>query len=101
MTVRDLLAPKHRLNGTSCKNCAHLACDYDLDSNRGGKWVCQKHEEFNRSGLFPFKEEMSCFEPCFLLTIFAQRLGRSDHDYEQAFSRFSEHLAVASLVEVD
>jgi hypothetical protein len=94
MELKDLIAPNYRNTGLSCHNCAHLAREYDLDSDQSGVWICEKLPAHSAYTTFPFVNEMPCFELSFWLSIFAGNFGESISAYEDALSRFSESVAL-------
>ena len=92
MSIDDILAPVRRDFGQSCKNCAHLACEYDLDKDLPGMWVCEKGRVSEDRIAFPFTCGMPCFEPCFWFTVFAPDITARDDIIEDALNRFQENL---------
>jgi hypothetical protein len=92
MELKDIIAPNYRKSGLSCHNCNHLVCEYDLDSDRCGVWICEKQPEYSGYKNFPFEHEMPCFELSFWFSIFAQNV-KSNTAYEFAIDKFTESLA--------
>lgn len=89
--VKGIIHPKRRIYGESCKNCVHLAHEYDLD-NRSAVWVCGKPGRSKRKKALSFTRKMSCFEPSFWFTIFAPEWSATDDAVEEALDRYSKCL---------
>lgn len=91
MDLESILDPRRRGYGTTCRNCVHLACEYDLDNCGNGQWVCNKGRNFKEDFL-PHSQKMDCFEPCFWFTVFAPDFNAAEEAIEDAFSRFSKEI---------
>jgi hypothetical protein len=94
MELKDIIAPNYRKSGLSCHNCTHLVCEYDLDADRSGVWICEKLPAYSKFNTFPFHHQMPCFELSFWFSIFAQNFGESTSAYEDALNKFTESLAL-------
>ncbi|MHC1728013.1 MAG: hypothetical protein AB9866_18755 [Syntrophobacteraceae bacterium] len=94
MNQISLLEPSRRSYGKTCRNCVHLSCEYELETKLGA-WVCDKFPHIGDESAFPYKCEVSCFEPCFWYTIFAPQYNASDDVIEGAFNMFREGLEMA------
>lgn len=97
MELKNLIAPDQRASGLSCRNCANLACEYDLDDAGGsGVWVCDKYPGHANAKSFPFRHDMPCFELSFWFSVFAQHLPPNDEaGCEAALESFT--MSIASL----
>ncbi len=94
MGLTKLIAPDHRASGLSCRNCAHLACEYDLDAGGSGTWLCDKFPGLSSFGAFPFRQDMPCCELSFWFTVFAQNLNENDErGCEAAMEDFKKSVA--------
>jgi hypothetical protein len=93
MELQDIIAPSYRKSGLSCQNCTHLACEYDLDADRSGVWICEKLPGYSTFKTFPFQHQMPCFELSFWFSVFARNFGESTSAYEDALSEFTQSMA--------
>ena len=89
MNKIEVLKKVTGIKRANCSTCKHLKHESDGDFGEF-KWVeCSKFHNYSNLKSFPFKKEMSCWEPGFWSSKFWEPAG-THYDHKEASVKFKE-----------